>query len=214
MEKYIEKLLDIIDYNGGFYIECGANDGITQSYTYELEKRNWKGILIEPSTTAYYKCISNRSKKNLFYNCALVSDNKTEIVGDFDGSCMASVNGERLGRSNMFTVKCRTLTLILDELKTEINGLVDSVELLNKINNIDLFSLDVEGYELEVLKGLDFSKYSPKYLLIEIYSKDYDEIFNYLQNNKYEFVLSTTNFNKIDNPHWDGTHNDYLFKKI
>lgn len=199
MEKYIEKLLEIIDYNGGFYIECGANDGITQSYTYELEKRDWTGILIEPSITAFNKCINNRSKANLFYNCALVSDNKTEIVGDFDGSCMSSVNGERLDRNSTVTVKCRTLTSILDEL-TEIN--------------IDLFSLDVEGYELEVLKGLDFSKYSPKYLLIEIYSKDYNEIFNYLQNNKYEFVLSTTNFNKIDDPHWDGTHNDYLFKKI
>ena len=32
---------------------------------------------------------------------------------------------------------------------------------------VDFFSLDVEGFELEVLKGLDLTKHAPKYLLIE-----------------------------------------------
>ena len=32
---------------------------------------------------------------------------------------------------------------------------------------IDFLSLDVEGNELNVLKGLDFSRYGFKYLLIE-----------------------------------------------
>lgn len=49
-------------------------------------------------------------------------------------------------------VPTRTLTSILDECE---------------VTEIDLFSLDVEGYELNVLKGLDFSKYRPKYMLIE-----------------------------------------------
>jgi hypothetical protein len=113
---------------------------------------------------------------------------------------MSSVNGERLAsNSKLKEVSSRTITSILDEYK---------------IKNIDLFSLDVEGYELEVLKGLDFAVYSPTYLLIEIYSKDYDNIINFLKIQNYEIMLSTTNFNLSDNPHWDGTHNDYLFKKI
>jgi len=197
MEKYIEKLLDIVNYENGFYIECGANDGVTQSYSYELEKKNWKGILIEPSLVAFEKCVYNRSSDNIFINCALVADNKDTILGDFDGSLMASVNGERLNRNKLEQVKSRTLTSILDE---------------HNVNNIDLFSLDVEGYELEVLKGLDFNRYSPKYLLIEIYSKDYDNIITFLKNYNYELLMSTTNYNYIDNPQWDGTHNDYLFK--
>ena len=36
------------------------------------------------------------------------------------------------------------------------------------ILGFDLFSLDVEGYEVEVLRGLDLSKYGPKYMLIEV----------------------------------------------
>ena len=201
MEKYIEKLLEIVDFNDGFFIECGANDGVTQSYSYELEQKNWKGILVEPSKIAFNKCVNNRSDKNIFINCALVSDENTEnILGDFDGNLMSSVNGERLSRNRKLEkVMSRTITSILDE---------------HEIKKVDLFSLDVEGYELEVLKGLDFNIYSPTYLLIEIYSKDYDNIVNFLKTRNYELLLSTTNFNKIDNPHWDGTHNDYLFKKI
>ena len=32
---------------------------------------------------------------------------------------------------------------------------------------VDLFSLDVEGYECEVLKGLDISRHRPRYILVE-----------------------------------------------
>lgn len=44
-----KKLLKYINYKEGFYIDCGANDGINQSTTWFYEKTlNWRGILIEP----------------------------------------------------------------------------------------------------------------------------------------------------------------------
>ena len=46
----------------------------------------------------------------------------------------------------------RTLTSILDEVQPP---------------QIDFFSLDVEGNELSVLKGLDWKKYSPAVILVE-----------------------------------------------
>jgi DNA-binding ferritin-like protein (Dps family) len=48
-------------------------------------------------------------------------------------------------------------------------------------------------------------------MLIEVYNKDYKDICKYLYNLGYDKVNSVTNYNKIDNPFWDGTHNDYLF---
>jgi FkbM family methyltransferase len=199
MEHFIKNLFKYINHRDGFYIECGANDGVFYSYTYELEKLNWNGILIEPSIKAFDECIKNRSKNNFFYNCALVSsDNIKEIYGDFDGSCMSSVNGDRLKRQPQTKVECRTLTSILKELN---------------ISNIDLFSLDVEGYEMEVLKGLNFNIYSPQYILIEVYENNKNEIFSFMTKNNYDYVDNITGYNITDFPYWDGTHNDLLFVK-
>ena len=77
--------------------------------------------------------------------------------------------------------------------------------------NIDFLSLDTEGYELEILKGLNLNKYRPKFILIEVYTKDYDNIVNFLNLHNYKLHSNLTNYNKIDNCRWDGTHNDYLF---
>ena len=58
----------------GFYVELGANDGITQSNSKRLELFfGWKGILIEPEPNNYSKLTRNRSKRNSFYNVAAVS---------------------------------------------------------------------------------------------------------------------------------------------
>jgi len=66
MEHYVKNMLKYIDYPNGFFIEAGANDGIAQSYTYELEKNGWRGILIEPSSEAFENCMLNRSNENSF----------------------------------------------------------------------------------------------------------------------------------------------------
>ena len=43
---------------------------------------------------------------------------------------------------------------------------------------IDFLSLDVEGSELEVLNGIDFTVYNFKFILVE--SRDDDEMIKYL----------------------------------
>jgi FkbM family methyltransferase len=63
-------------------------------------------------------------------------------------------------------------------------------DILPKINvdNFDYLSVDVEGWELEVLKGIDFKKYTPKVLLVE----------NVLNNPEYNSYLSQYGYKLID----------------
>jgi FkbM family methyltransferase len=173
IDRQLEKYLS---YKGGFFIEVGANDGFSQSNTYYLERFcGWRGILIEPIPRLYRTCVRERPRSRVF-NCALIAaGDDRQGIRMLDSGLMSLVEGSRgsqaadlehvergrqlqgLHACEKVIVPARTLTSILDEVGAE---------------EIDLFSLDVEGYELAVLKGLDLSRYRPKYMLIETNARD------------------------------------------
>ena len=199
---YLDAKLDNLfkSKKNGFYIELGANNGLIQSNTAFFEKyRNWTGVLIEPSYKAFLDCKKNRPKSLcLHYACISDKYNNKTILGDFNSTkLMASINGKRLNSSKLVNVPAITLEKILDKC-------LDN-------RSIDFLSLDTEGYELNILEGLNLDKYRPTYLLIEIYEKDREKIFNFLELKKYKLHSNFSNYNKKDNPGWDGSHNDYLF---
>lgn len=66
-------------------------------------------------------------------------------------------------------------------------------DLLSKNNVpklIDFFSLDVEGMELEVLKGVNHKEYKFKYLLIEV--RNFNRINNFLIKKNYKLINRLT----------------------
>jgi len=200
-EPITKKIIKYIgEIENGFYIEAGAHDGLLQSNTKFLEDQyNWTGILIEPSPKVFLDLVKNRSN-NININKCLVSQEYPDktIKGAFDNGPMSSVNNIRnLENVELIDVECDTMENILD---------------YYQIKKIDFMTIDTEGYELEVLKGINLKKYRPTYLLIEIYKDINDIIFDYMKNNDYIFLENITNYNISDNPGWDGTHNDYLFK--
>ena len=196
------KLDNLMQKTHGFFIELGANNGLTQSNTAYFEfHKEWRGVLIEPSKNVYEQCVANRPKSTCF-NCACVSDDYTqsEILGDFSGNLMSSVDGTRLHSNQLVSVQSATLKSLLDKVVPS-----------QTHQMIDFMSLDVEGYELPILKGLDLKKYSPVYLLIEVYDRDYDTIIDFMREHNYTMLVNFSNYNRRDNPHWSGEHNDYLF---
>jgi len=173
----------------GVFIEAGATDGYYESNTYYLEKfKKWTGVLVEPIPELYEKCARERPNSKVF-NCALVSrDYRGSSVVMKQGYLMSTVKGalgegeaEHLQKAAYFhrtnaeeiSVPARTLTSVLKEAG---------------VSNIDFFSLDVEGYERNVLEGLDLSVYRPTYMLIEFLDEDRRKnIENYIMP-YYEFV--------------------------
>ena len=152
------------------FIEAGANDGLTQSNTYWFERfRGWRGILVEPVPVMAHACRRNRPRAQVV-NTALVATDQVKSVRMKAANLMAFVSnsfanpddekrhlGNAISVQNLAAVEelevpARTLSSIIDQLATK---------------RVDLLSLDVEGYEVEVLRGMDITRHRPRYILVE-----------------------------------------------
>jgi FkbM family methyltransferase len=158
--------------DGGFFVEAGANDGYEQSNTYWLERfRTWRGVLVEPIPELYQEAVLERPNARVF-NCALVPfDHPGGEVSMRYGGLMSIVSGShgsesgdrewvkdafqlRMESEYVVEVPARTLSSILDEVEAP---------------QVDLLSLDVEGFEADVLRGLDLERHAPRFVLVEIH---------------------------------------------
>lgn len=166
------KLDAIIDRDGGFFVEAGANDGFTQSNTYWLERfRGWRGLLIEPMPELAAEARLSRPEATVVERALVAGDDPRQRIRMQFGDLMSMVDeakdadwpslGTVLGWRDRYEldVDARTLSSLLEE--------VDAPE-------VDLLSLDVEGFEGPALLGLDLSRHAPRYILVEIHDRDRD----------------------------------------
>lgn len=175
------KLRRHLDFDNGFFIEAGADDGLRSTNTLYFEKyRNWSGLLVEPIPQQAALCAENRPRC-FVENCALVSSDYAEPMVEMRycgpmslvKGCLKNDEEEQQHVAQCcksqkvetynFSVPALTLTAVLER-----HGII----------HVDFLSLDVEGYELEALKGLDLDRYHPTLMLIEAHFRD--EIDRYL----------------------------------
>jgi FkbM family methyltransferase len=163
------KLKKYLDFEGGFFIEAGGNDGLSQSNTYWFERfRGWRGILVEAVPDQARLCRQNRPRARVV-NTALVASDDVKSVPIKAAKLMAFIPGTRsaseedthlrlamevqqLDTVPEIQVPARTLSSVLDECGSP---------------KVDFFSLDVEGYEIPVLHGMDLNRHRPRLILVE-----------------------------------------------
>lgn len=183
LNKLDKKILKYINFYDGYFIECGANDGVDQSNTWYFEKYlNWHGLLIEPLTKQFIELKKNRSQKNHFYNVALCGDENINSIQIIENDLVSTCPNEFNKGKKISNFDAKTLTKILDEISAP--------------NLIDFFSLDVEGFEDQVIQGINFNKYNFKFFLIETKK---DEVIDFLNNNNYNLIRKLS-------------HHDFLFE--
>jgi FkbM family methyltransferase len=197
LNKIDQFLEEYIPQKNGYFVELGANDGVSQSNTLFLEKyKHFNGVLIEPYPINYEKCKINRSKKNFYFLGACVGFNYSKktiellysnlmtIALEGDSTISNPVAHAELGVKFLndeaifkFSAKAETLTQVLN--------------MANAPKLVDFMSLDVEGAEIEVLCGIDFTRYCFRLMLIE--TNEFEKINNFLLKENYKCIRKFSN---------------------
>lgn len=154
----------------GTFLDIGAYDGIIGSNTYYLEKNlNWDGILIECNPLSVIKCKENRKS----FVCDKAIYEKTGEKIEFIIPKGKEIEGgkEQLSGIKNF-IKKESAECFKESYSENEIILVDTIninDLLEERNlsTIDYMSLDVEGYEYEILKMINFEKYKIYYMTVE-----------------------------------------------
>ena len=161
----------------GYFVEFGGGDGVTFSNSYMLETTfGWTGIVAEPSATFAPKVAANR-------RCTI------------DTRCVWSTSGEKLkfsevGELSSLTQFAKYGRSRAIEYSVETVSLNDLLEHHGAPTEIDYFSIDTEGSELEILKAFDFSHYRFNVITVEhgYVTANRDAIYELLTTNGYTRV--------------------------
>jgi len=153
----------------GVFLDIGANDGILTSNTLLLELDfAWSGICVEANPDLIPKLKQNRPNSKIIHSAVW---HKTDLVNfEIPINDVKNTKGHLLSRisnieRNPKTFKKGTIT---KNVQVQARSITDIVkENLEYPYVIDYMSLDIEGAEIEALKGIDFSLITIKFMTIE-----------------------------------------------
>jgi FkbM family methyltransferase len=140
----------------GFFVEVGANHPIQRSQSYHLEQSGWTGVLIEPQPDLAAFLVTQRKAKVFAVACT-----SPNVAGDslpfHVAGPLSSLNADRMApgasADYVIMVPTRTLDDVLEEADAPLS--------------FDLLSIDVEGHEIEVMRGFDFAHWKPRLIMLE-----------------------------------------------
>lgn len=143
----------------GFFIDIGCNHPVYNNNTYLLYKKGWRGINVDLDKQSID--LFNIYRKHDFNKNVAVSSVSKEVDLYFyhNKSAINTLNKTSAEFQKAIPKEVRKITT------NTLNTIILESSFADK--KVDFLSIDVEGYELEVLKGFDLKKYSPKVIVIE-----------------------------------------------
>jgi len=163
----------------GFFVDVGCFHPTKYNNTFRLYRRGWRGVNIDidkikveafqmrrPADTNIQRAVSSQAGEitywtNGFYSLVVTLDEdftKERTKYDY----------------RPHQVKADTLTHILDETNY-------------RDRKIDFLTVDAEGHDLPVLQSLDFDRYQPHLIAVEVQERTLEEV---LETELYRFLKS------------------------
>ena len=175
----------------GFYVDVGCYHPLQGNNTHLLYKNGWSGINFDINHYSI-KLFDFLRKRDLNIHSG-ISRKKSKLTMYYRKEInMLNTLDEKIAKIHFRNgykrknIQVNTLNFFISKK-------------FKKLNKIDFINIDVEGYELDALKSLNFSTYKPQLICIEIHNikKMYDtnykylksnDVYNYLINKKYKVI--------------------------
>lgn len=146
----------------GFYVDVGANHPKILSNTKRFYDRGWSGINIEPNPTIF-DLLQKERKNDINLNVG-IGNEKGEMKYYLLAPDQLSTFDHRAAQESI-----RSRKAILEKtLTVPVSTLTEVLESHAKDRFIDFMSIDVEGFEEEVIAGGDWRRFRPGLLMLEI----------------------------------------------
>jgi FkbM family methyltransferase len=140
----------------GFFVDVGANDPQLGSQSFALEQAGWRGILVEPQPDLAEKLRQSRTARVFQVACSS-RENAGKTMPLYLSGWHSSLDSQLVTTGVRPQGVTHVLIRTLDEILVEAGAPSD----------IDFLSIDVEGHEVEVLAGLDLSRWRVRLILVE-----------------------------------------------
>ncbi len=164
----ISDLFNRLNLKEPTYLDIGSNDPVSLNNTYRLYLRGGSGVCVEPNPVLCEK-IKRKRKKDICINAGIAFDDRKEA--DF------YIFSEKFSGLNTFSKE--EADFWEQEGNQEIGK--HKVEKIAKMNLLDineimgqhfsphpnLVSIDVEGFDFQILKRIDFTRFQPEVFCIE-----------------------------------------------
>ncbi len=160
-EQEIRLIAGFFGERQGYFVEVGANEPRARSQTFHLEQAGWTGVLIEPQPALAERLRAERKAKVFAVACS-APENAGRTMPLHVAGPLSSLDRARMapGASpeTVIEVPVRTLDSVLGEAGCP--------------PGFDFLSIDVEGHEIEVLRGFSLARWRPQLILLEDHVAD------------------------------------------
>jgi len=166
----------------GTYLDIGCFHPFLLSNTYLLYKKGWTGINIDMNPTSIDLFnIARPRDQNI---CSAISNESKEFKMYYDDpfSPVNTIDEEYYKMSKHIYFKNKKIITVQSK---KLNEIIKNKEFQEKI---DFINIDVEGFDFQILKQIEFEKLGVSLVAIETHhvngdkSKNCDLIFSYLEN--------------------------------
>lgn len=169
----------------GIIVEVGGATPDFLSMSKHFKENGWRSIIVEPNPT-FAQMHRDAGNEIYEYACSFENQDNADFTivhqnAPFENGIVTDQSFSSLKIKDEYLNHTHTVLKAenMSQIKVNVRRL-DNILLSQNINKIDVLSVDTEGWELEVMKGLDTSKIDCTLIVLEnyVYNPSYTEYMN------------------------------------